>query len=355
VPLGRAAGSSSSSVLTISPSATTLSLPLRRRFATNDEEKKTNTGSEQQQSHKSGGGGSNLGMVLGLGAVLAGGYVVSQMLGGDKAAPEKQTATPATPPPVALNKDEFLPFQVTEVEDLTPNTRRVRFALPSKEHVLGLPIASCVVTRAPIGEGGKEVIRPYTPVTNDKLDKGYFDFIVKTYPTGVMSSHIYNLKVGDKLEVKGPIAKLPYTKNMKKHLAMLAGGTGITPMLQVIEEVLSEKEDQTHVSLVFANNAEEDIILKDRLDQLAKKHPNFEVHYVVLKPTSSWKGHTGFITPDIIKKHVPGPSEDVMVLVCGPPPFYNALSGPKDPDYSQGELSGALKDLGYTKEQVFKF
>jgi len=151
VPLGRAAGSSSSSVLTISPSATTLSLPLRRRFATNDEEKKTNTGSEQQQSHKSGGGGSNLGMVLGLGAVLAGGYVVSQMLGGDKAAPEKQTATPATPPPVALNKDEFLPFQVTEVEDLTPNTRRVRFALPSKEHVLGLPIASCVVTRAPIG------------------------------------------------------------------------------------------------------------------------------------------------------------------------------------------------------------
>lgn len=91
---------------------------------------------------------------------------------------------------------------------------------------------------------------------------------------------------------------------MKKHLAMLAGGTGtllslaqnvacsfshltwdplawtkpgITPMLQVIEEVLSEKEDQTHVSLVFANNAEEDIILKDRLDQLAKKHPNFEV------------------------------------------------------------------------------
>lgn len=48
-------------------------------------------------------------------------------------------------------------------------------------------------------------------------------------------------------------------------------------MLQVIEEVLSEKDDKTHVSLVFANNNEEDIILKDRLDELAKKHPNFEV------------------------------------------------------------------------------
>jgi len=48
-------------------------------------------------------------------------------------------------------------------------------------------------------------------------------------------------------------------------------------MLQVIEDVLHEADDKTHISLVFANRTEEDIILKDRLDELAKKHPNFEV------------------------------------------------------------------------------
>lgn len=63
-----------------------------------------------------------------------------------------------------------------------------------------------------------------------------------------------------------------------------------------------------------------------------------QVHYVVLNPTQSWNGHKGYITPDIIKKHIPGPADDVLVLVCGPPPFYNALSGPKAPDYSQGEV-----------------
>lgn len=112
-------------------------------------------------------------------------------------------------------------------------------------------------------------------------------------------------------------------------------------MLQVLEEVLSENDDKTHVSLVFANNTEQDIILKDRLDALAKKHPNrFEVHYVVAQPAdaASWKGHTGFINADIVKKHIPGPAEDVMVYVCGPPPFYKALSGSKAPDYSQGEV-----------------
>ncbi len=116
---------------------------------------------------------------------------------------------------------------------------------------------------------------------------------------------------------------------------------GITPMLQVLEEVLSEEDDKTHVSLVFANNTEQDIILKNRLDALAKKHPNrFEVHYVVAQPAdaASWKGHTGFINADIVKKHIPGPAEDVMVYVCGPPPFYKALSGNKAPDYTQGEV-----------------
>jgi cytochrome-b5 reductase len=330
-----------------------LSLPLRRRLATSDD------GSKQQDQKK-----TLLTATVLLGG-LAGGYAIYQSLGETKdvakeeAAPAAKEAKPvaaAAAPLVALNKDEFREFELVDVEDLTPNTRRLRFKLPSSDHVLGLPIASCVVTKANIGENGKPVIRPYTPVTNDKVDKGYVDFIIKDYPTGVMSSHIYHLKRGDKLQIKGPIPKLGYTKNMKKHLGMLAGGTGITPMLQVLEEVLSEKDDNTHVSLVFANNTEEDIILKDRLDALAKKHPNFEVHYVVATPKeTSWNGHTGFINADIIKKHIPGPAEDVMVFVCGPPPFYQALSGPKAPDYSQGELAGVLKDLGYTSAQVFKF
>jgi len=323
-------GTSATLATSFSRSAAPVCMPLRRRLATDKD---------------SGGSKYYAGLAAAiLGAAAITGYAVLQM--GDK----------PTHAPVALNQDEFRAFEVIEVADVTPNTRRIRFALPSKNHVLGLPVASCIVTRANIGENGKPVIRPYTPVTNDKKDKGHFDLVVKTYPTGVMSKHIYNLKIGDKLEVKGPISKLPYTKNMKKHIGMLAGGTGITPMLQVLEEILSERDDKTQVTLLFGNDSEDQIIIKDRLDNLAKRHPNFKVHYVVTKPnTDSWKGYTGFINGELIKRHIPGPSDDVLVMVCGPPPFYEALSGNKAKDYSQGELSGALKDLGYTKEQVFKF
>jgi len=88
-----------------------------------------------------------------------------------------------------------------------------------------------------------------------------------------MSKHFAHMKAGDTLECKGPIVKLENKPNMKTSIGMVAGGTGITPMLQVIEEVLRNPEDKTTLSLVFGNVTADDILLKSRIDALAAKHP----------------------------------------------------------------------------------
>lgn len=110
--------------------------------------------------------------------------------------------------------------------------------------------------------------------------------------------------------------------------------------------------------LLFANVSPDDIICKDRIDALVKKHGNqFSVYYVVDKapPGSAWKGGVGYITKDMLKTHMPSPSADSMVFVCGPPPMMNVISGNKAKDKSQGELTGFLRDLGYTSDMVYKF
>jgi len=171
-----------------------------------------------------------------------------------------------------------------------------------------------------------------------------------------MSQHIHGLKIGDKLETKGPFDKLPYTKNMKKYFGLIAGGTGITPMLQLIEKILSDETDYTIVNFLFASVCEKDILLKDHLDLLQEKYPHkFRVYYIVDKPTLHWSGFGGYITQDILRKTMPPPSKDSLICVCGPTPMMKNICGDKQNITGQGPLSGYLKNLGYDESMVFKF
>ncbi|KAG0190744.1 NADH-cytochrome b5 reductase [Apophysomyces sp. BC1034] len=312
-------------------------------------------------SNVQGGNGLLLVTLAGLGAAAGIYYNRNTATVKQHVEPLTTAAAVAAAPEAALDPTQFVSFKLQKVEPINYNTSLYRFELPSENHVAGLPIASCVITRYPItkkdGSTGY-VIRPYTP-TSTADTKGHVDFIIKVYPEGKMSQHIHNLKVGETLDIKGPIPKYNWEQSPVENVGMIAGGTGITPMLQIIRRVFDEKsaDDKTKITLIFANEKEEDILLKDELDAIAKQNPDrFKVVYALNKPPQGWSGPTGFVTGDLVKSHLPGPeNEKAIVFVCGPDPMLAALSGPKAKDKSQGELGGVLKELGYTKEHVFKF
>ena len=107
---------------------------------------------------------------------------------------------------------------------------------------------------------------------------------------------------------------------------MIAGGTGITPMLQIIRAALKNPQDRTKLSLIYANVNFEDILLKKELDLLAQNHPDrFSVYYVLNNPPEGWTGGVGFVTKEQIQGHMPPTSEDIKVLMCGPPPMMTAM------------------------------
>lgn len=111
---------------------------------------------------------------------------------------------------------------MTHVKDLTPNTKEFRFALPSDKHELGLPVSGFVLAKLD-GDDGKPVVKPYTP-TSEKNAKGYMDLVIKIYPNGKFGQLIKNKKVGDEVEIKGPIVKYEYKANEYERIGMLAGG-----------------------------------------------------------------------------------------------------------------------------------
>jgi cytochrome-b5 reductase len=75
-----------------------------------------------------------------------------------------------------------------------------------------------------------------------------------------------------------------YAENKYQHLILIAGGVGVTPMLQLIRAILSNPKDTTKITFYYFNTEPKDILMKDELDLLSYKHKNqFQIHYGVSK------------------------------------------------------------------------
>ncbi|PFH48399.1 hypothetical protein AMATHDRAFT_65573 [Amanita thiersii Skay4041] len=297
-------------------------------------------------------GSSNLPFfLLGAGAAGMGGYWYLDYQ--SKHTQVKQEKSP-------FDSDNFIDFKLKRVEPYNHNTSKFVFELPDNQASL-LPVASCLVVKSSNPDAlkdanGKPIIRPYTPISPPEL-KGEMVFLIKQYENGNTSKYIHSMKVGDTLAMKGPIPKFPYKANEFDEVAFIGGGTGITPLYQVLNHALTDKSNKTHFKLLFCNLTEKDILLREELDSLKKKYPNnLDIVYLVDNPGPNWTGPSGYISADVIKKHVAPPSlgDKVKVFVCGPPGQVAAMAGKKN-GMKQGELGGILKELGYTEDQVYKF
>ncbi|KAN0063499.1 NADH-cytochrome b5 reductase [Thecaphora frezii] len=214
-----------------------------------------------------------------------------------------------------LNPTEWQRFTLMEKKQLSPNTAKYRFRLPRDNSILGLPIGQHISVQAEIN--GKNVMRSYTPTSSDD-DRGFFDLVVKSYEQGNISKYMAAMKIGDQLSVKGPKGQMRYHPGLARHIGMIAGGTGLTPCLQIINAICKNPDDKTQIDFIYANVKEEDILLKADLDRLAEQHKDqFRIHYFLNEAPEGWTGGVGFVTKEAIEKNLPKPADDIKVLMCG--------------------------------------
>ncbi|RNE95598.1 NADH-cytochrome B5 reductase [Trypanosoma rangeli] len=276
---------------------------------------------------------------------------------------------------VALDASKYESFKLVNKIPVSHNSFIFRFGLHSSTQRLGLPIGQHIYVRSAVvnAEGKSEMVQhAYTPVTSDD-DVGYVDFLIKVYfknvhpkfPNGGrLSQHLYNLPLGSMVEMRGPVGKFVYlgngnftvsdskgevTKTHADALTMVAGGTGITPMMQLIRAIMKSPEDRTEIALVYANQTEEDILLRKELDECARDQ-RMTVWYMISRDVSpQWKYGTGHVDEATLRAHVPvlKPKNHkynrVVALMCGPPMMVEKAVRPN------------LGKLGYANEDMFAF
>lgn len=90
----------------------------------------------------------------------------------------KPVEKPVEEQPIALNPRKKIPFTLVEKTTLSRDSRKLKFALQSPKHVLGLPVGKHMFFYATVN--GEQVMRAYTPSSSNDL-VGFFELVVKVY------------------------------------------------------------------------------------------------------------------------------------------------------------------------------
>ncbi|MBW2509350.1 MAG: hypothetical protein JRE81_12010, partial [Deltaproteobacteria bacterium] len=135
---------------------------------------------------------------------------------------------------------------------------------------------------------------------------------------------------GARLEVLGPSGNFtvePRAVN-QRHLIMIAGGSGITPIMSILETVLRVEPD-SRVTLIYGNRGWDDVIFRDRLASLCEElGGRLTVDHVLEHPPEWWTGERGLLTREILESRMRALRiEDDGLLryfICGPTPMMDA-------------------------------
>jgi ferredoxin-NADP reductase len=154
-------------------------------------------------------------------------------------------------------------------------------------------------------------VAPRVTLTVEQLDNGE----VSPYLTD-------ELRVGDKLELRGPIGGyFVWDTSMGGPLLLVAGGSGIVPLMAMIRH-RAAVGSTVPTRLLFSSRSYEDLIYREELDSLVKSATLLEVMYTLTrKQPPGWKGYHRRVDTDMLREVAWPFDRRPLTFICGPTPF----------------------------------
>ncbi|KAF2472992.1 nitrate reductase [Lindgomyces ingoldianus] len=237
--------------------------------------------------------------------------------------------------PIFLNSRVWNKALLHSKVSVSWDTRIFTFKLEHDDQPLGLPTGQHLMIRLRDPVTQENIIRSYTPISQTTR-KGFCDVLVKVYfdtkerAGGKMTKALDAIPIGNTVDFKGPIGKFEYlghglcavnsVQRQVRRFFMICGGSGITPIFQVLRAVMQDKEDPTTCVVFDGNRLVEDILCKEDLDTFARDNVDrCKLIYTLTQGPEDWQGLRGRIGASLLEEHcVRGEDEDALVLICGP-------------------------------------
>jgi nitrate reductase (NAD(P)H) len=274
---------------------------------------------------------------------------------------EGDAETEVVPRDIFLQNKTWAKAVLSAKKIISADTRIFSFTLDHEDQTIGLPVGKHLMMRLRDPITKDAIIRSYTPMS-EGTDKGILNILIKVYfntktaPGGKMTMALDATPIGETVDFKGPTGHFEYLSGGQctiheklrtvKRFIMICGGSGITPIFQVLRAVMQDKEDKTECLVLDGNRLEEDILCREELDNMANANPDkCRLLYTLSKPEPSWMGLRGRVGQELLEKEVGAPKSsngEELVLICGP----EAL---------EKSVHGLLNKMGWADEDLLFF
>jgi ferredoxin-NADP reductase/cytochrome c2 len=221
--------------------------------------------------------------------------------------------------PASPSKHSTVILKLVRITRQTPDAKTLRFTLAENRHLVAKP--GQFLTFSFLFDG-KKVVRSYS-ICSSSAASGYVEITPKRMETGCASIYLNDrAEVGMTVEASGPYGQFCLDEANHKRVVLIAGGSGITPMMAMLRHI-DDYCLHTSVTLLYSVRTNDDIIFHSELQELRTRLNNFKYHILLSQPPAEWNGPKGRLNREFIENTVKEPASNYF-FICGPGPFMDA-------------------------------
>jgi predicted ferric reductase len=154
---------------------------------------------------------------------------------------------------------------------------------------------------------------------------------------GDFTSGVAQLEPGKTVYVDGPHGVFSIDQDEGPGFGLIAGGVGIAGLISMLR-TMADRHDVRPALLFYANREWDGVAFREELERL-KDRLTLTVVHLLERPPEDWEGETGYVTADVLARHLPPGYRRFQFFICGPGPMMDAAEA-------------ALIGLGVPSERV---